>query len=180
MLSTSSDFRAKPLTSPALAYLGHDYPQTWPIAVPPARLAVSHSVRYTLDTPSGIAEWSSVVPGGDGLVHLGPHRQPFTVALFHQLRCLDVIRTALVAGEQGDVRDKEDGGIVEHCLGYVRQMILCHGDTFLEPYAHPNHKDPIDMDRVYECRDWSAVFAETTKNQEEHKRWLKVREDRDL
>ncbi|KIP04041.1 hypothetical protein PHLGIDRAFT_76611, partial [Phlebiopsis gigantea 11061_1 CR5-6] len=103
-----------------------------------------------------------------GLVYLGAHRRPFTLAAVHQLRCLDVLRAELVRGLPADA---EPSALARHCLNYVRQMVLCRGDTHLEPYQHPNHIDPIVTDKVYECRDWSVVFDKIRENQAEYARW---------
>ncbi|KAI0697362.1 hypothetical protein BC835DRAFT_1249712, partial [Cytidiella melzeri] len=146
-------------TSPG--YIGYDYPEVWPIERKPVLLAFSHSIRYGLDTPSGIAEWSSLVPG-DGVVHLGEHKQPYTISMFHQLKCLDILRGELVRDREHSEGASE---LSRHCLNYMRQMIMCRGDTYLEPFIHPNHKDPIEMQNIYECKDWGVVYDEVKKNQ---------------
>lgn len=79
----------------SLGFLGHDYPDEWTVERPPVLLAGSHTHRFQLDTADGAAEWSAMVPG-DGLVYLGEHNRSFTVSMFHQMRCLDVIREELV------------------------------------------------------------------------------------
>jgi hypothetical protein len=157
------------LTSRHPGYVGRDYPREWPIERPFVRMAASHTIRYQLDSPDGAAEWRSNVPG-DGLVHLGAHRQPYTIALMHQLRCLDVVRAELVRGR--DPATEEPSALARHCLNYIKQMVICRGDTQLEPFAHPNSVDPIVMDQVYECRDWDAVYREVKENQAEYARWL--------
>ncbi|KAI0089629.1 hypothetical protein BDY19DRAFT_889524 [Irpex rosettiformis] len=152
-------------------YVGSDYPDSWAIERKPVLLANSHTVRYHIDTPAGIKEWDSVVPG-DGIVHLGEHKQPFTVSVFHQLKCLALLREELVEGWKDPTGPSE---MTRHCLNYVKQMIQCHGDTYLEPYAHPNHKDPVDFDHTYECKDWGAVYDAAKKNQEEYAVWREMR-----
>ena len=128
---------------------------------PVVRQAAQHSTRYQIEDA---AEWSTVVPRGDGLVYLGEYRQPYTLGMVHQLRCLDVLRAELLRGD-------EPSALTRHCLNYVKQMVLCRGDTHLEPYQHPNHIDPIVTDKVYECRDWSVVFNKVKENQAEYARW---------
>ena len=155
----------------SLGYVGSDYPDSWPVERKPVLLANSHTVRYHIDTPAGIKEWESTVPG-DGIVHLGEHKQPFTLSMFHQLKCLALIREELVDGWKTPSGPSE---IARHCMNYVKQMIQCHGDTYLEPYAHPNHKDPVDFDHTYECKDWEAVYEATKKNQEEYALWQEAR-----
>ena len=150
----------------ALGYIGHDYPQEWPIERPFVRMAAQHSSHFQLDTPDGAAEWRSIVPG-DGLVYLGEHKQPYTVSMMHQLRCLDIIREDMLRG-----RGEDPSALSKHCLNYIKQMVLCRGDTQLEPFQYPNHIDPINTDQVYECRDWSAVYDKVKESQADFARWL--------
>lgn len=152
----------------AIGYIGHDYPHEWPIERPFVRLAGQHSSRFQLDTPDGAAEWRSIVPG-DGLVHLGEDKQPYTISMMHQLRCLDIIREEMLVGRGEE--STEPSALSRHCLNYIKQMVLCRGDIQLEPFQHPNHIDPINTDQVYECRDWTAVYDAVRKNQEEFGRW---------
>jgi len=154
------------------SYIGYDYPETWPIERGAVLMAFSHSIRYDLDSPDGAAEWSSIVPG-DGLIHLGEHKQPYSISMFHQLKCLDIMREDLVRERGQDSEGPSE--LTRHCLNYLKQMVMCRGDIHLEAYLHPNHRDPIDMDGVYECQDWSAVNDEAKKNQAEFKLWKEAK-----
>ncbi|KAF7792948.1 hypothetical protein EIP86_004051 [Pleurotus ostreatoroseus] len=143
-----------------LGYLGYDYPDEWPIERPRVLLAGSHTNRFQLDTVDGVAEWAAMIPG-DGLVYLGEHKRPFTISMFHQLRCLDIIRADLVRERSGDA--DLPSALTRHCLNYMRQIVLCRGDTYLESFQYPNNKDPIDKEALYECRDWEAVYDEVKR-----------------
>ncbi|EAU92218.2 hypothetical protein CC1G_10104 [Coprinopsis cinerea okayama7 len=125
--------------------------------------------HFRLDAEDGIAEWRAIVPEDGGIVHLGPHKQPFTVSMFHQLRCLDIIR-------EETVRDRSNGegptALGRHCLNYIRQMVTCRGDLELESFQYASHKNPINQRGVYECKDWEAVYREVQKNQEEYRKGL--------
>ncbi|OSX65733.1 hypothetical protein POSPLADRAFT_1038358 [Postia placenta MAD-698-R-SB12] len=151
------------------AYLGADHPPRWPITVPRVLMASDASTHFQLTTAAGIAEWVALVPG-NGLVHLGPHRAPYTVAMLHELRCLDIVRDAMVHGlRSGNMTDAQvDLG--RHCLNYLRQMVLCRGDLQLEPFLAPSHYKPIDLYGTYVCRDWGAVYREVEQNQREYAR----------
>lgn len=95
--------------------------------------------HYALESEDGAAEWAASAPG-NGVVHLGPHKQPYTVGMIHQLKCLDIIR-------QDMVRDHSTSGPSEmgrHCLNYMRQIIMCRGDLELESFQFASHKNPID------------------------------------
>ncbi|KAH6896131.1 hypothetical protein BKA70DRAFT_1116859 [Coprinopsis sp. MPI-PUGE-AT-0042] len=123
--------------------------------------------HFLLDTEDGKAEWASLVPGGNGVIHLGPYKQPFTISMFHQLRCLDIIRDETTR----DRSNNENDGPTElgrHCLNYIRQMITCRGDFHLESFQYASHKDPIDQKGVHQCRDWEAAYKEVERNQMEY------------
>ena len=148
-----------------VGYIGYDYPREWPIERPSVLLPFSHTIRFELDSPDGIAEWDANFPG-NGVAYLGEHKQPFTVGLMHELRCLDILR-------QSVVRDANAGPPSEwarHCLNYMKQAIICRGDTHLESIQYPNHFDPVDREGIYECKDWSAVYHAVKQSQEEYAR----------
>ena len=120
--------------------------------------------HFLLDTEDGKAEWASLVPGGDGVIHLGPYKRPFTLSMFHQLRCLDIIRDEFTTPGGGPTE------LGRHCLNYIRQMITCRGDFHLESFQYASHKDPIDQSGVHVCRDWEAVYRAVEENQKEHRK----------
>ncbi|PBK61871.1 hypothetical protein ARMSODRAFT_622999 [Armillaria solidipes] len=53
-------------------------------------------------TTAADSEWETLFPR-NGLIVLGPHEQVFSISMFHQLRCLNVIRNTTVerSGIQG-------------------------------------------------------------------------------
>ncbi|KAI9068925.1 hypothetical protein FKP32DRAFT_1560703 [Trametes sanguinea] len=120
------------------------------------------------------AAWRALVPG-DGLIHLGPHREPFTVSMLHQLRCLDVMREQLTKPRAA--REEQPA---RHCVNYIRQMILCRGDTQLDPYQYPSNNRPVDANPIRRCLDWRAVYDAVDENQREYAQWLAKRSLREL
>ncbi|KAF9466023.1 hypothetical protein BDZ94DRAFT_1319975 [Collybia nuda] len=144
------------------SYLGADHPERWPIEQPRVLGAFDNSNRYHLDSPEGIAEWASLIPPNGGVIHLGKAGEPFTVSMIHQLRCLDIIREYFVSNDAGRAKTVSS---TRHCLNYIRQMVTCRADTFLEPFrSSSNNKGPVDLTGVYECKDWEAVYDEIEKN----------------
>ncbi|KAF8346124.1 hypothetical protein F5887DRAFT_962799 [Amanita rubescens] len=133
---------AQVLNPKQYSYLGNDYPETWPLT--------EHRPR----------EWAQLVPGGDGVVYLGEHKRPFSVSLFHQLRCLDILRNETVTPREGPPSE-----FARHCLNYMKQMVLCRGDVHLESFNYASHLDPIDQSGDWECRDWGLVYKEAKRNQ---------------
>lgn len=124
--------------------------------------------RYTLNSST---EWAALVPG-DGLVHLsdGEHEEPFMVSMLHQLRCLDVMRDQLTKP-----RAERTEQPARHCMNYIRQMILCRGDTHLDPYQYPSNIHPVESNPIRRCMDWRAVYDAVEQNQREHAARVKGR-----
>ncbi|KAI0773143.1 hypothetical protein BD413DRAFT_492139 [Trametes elegans] len=109
--------------------------------------------------------WGALVPG-DGLVRLGPHREPFAVSMLHQLRCLDIMREQLTLPLAARAEQP-----ARHCMNYIRQMILCRGDTHLDPYQYPSNIRPLDANPIRRCLDWRAVYTAVEDNQREYAEW---------
>ncbi|KAJ6617493.1 hypothetical protein B0H10DRAFT_1986468 [Mycena sp. CBHHK59/15] len=150
-------------------YLGDDYPRAWSIRWPESDVLVPihDTVRYQLDTDDGAAEWAASAPG-NGLIYLGDQCRPFTVSMFHQIRCLDTLRKTFVRAQSDNVNtthppDTPDWPLTRHCLNYMRQMVLCRAHQYLDPilgYPIPNaHPD------VERCRDWSELYREALDSQ---------------
>ncbi|KAF9476009.1 hypothetical protein BDN70DRAFT_882971 [Pholiota conissans] len=150
------------------SYVGDDYPEVWPIERKSILMAFDNPKHFRLDTEDGAAEWAALVPQ-NGVVHLGPYRRPFTISMMHQLKCLDILRQEMVRERP---KDEQPTVLSRHCLNYVRQMVMCHGDLELESFQFASHKNPIDWHGVYECKDWEAVYNEVKWNQAEHGKWL--------
>ena len=126
-------------------------------------LQLDNNVRYGLHSSP---EWSTLVPG-DGLIYLGADHQPAMVSMFHQLRCIDIIRSQLAVP-----RRNRHAELAQHCMNYLRQMILCRGDSFLDPYQYPSRISGVNPNPIRQCWDWEVVYRATMENQEEHARWL--------
>ncbi|KIJ53317.1 hypothetical protein M422DRAFT_222673 [Sphaerobolus stellatus SS14] len=112
---------------------------------------IDNSVHYGVNEPEADAEWDALVPN-DGVVELDG--EIYTISMFHQLRCLNVIRLAL--RERGD-RGPTD--LDRHCLNYLRQMFLCRGDTHMEMIGGVA-KHGEDYTNEFVCNDWRAVYDE--------------------
>ncbi|KAI0815993.1 hypothetical protein BC628DRAFT_31511 [Trametes gibbosa] len=152
-------------------YYGDDYPFAWPL--PPlqtAHLAHEDSFHYDLDTDLGIAEWNATLPRGGAVLHLGPKRSPFTLSLFHQLRCLNIVRDVVVQVHQDPISaaTRRSSRLVEHCMNYLRQTVVCRGDLRLETVrAYPSTKVTVS-DVTHTCKDWSAVYKAAEDNYDDY------------
>ncbi|KXS97016.1 hypothetical protein AC578_1895 [Pseudocercospora eumusae] len=135
--------------------------------------------------------WDLLMPAGGGLIHIEtdeeyvlPPGMPlkssnesvfWIISVYHQLHCLNGIRSALTQFYFGEVASPGDHSHVEHhehvyhCLDYLRQIILCHGDTALEG----------SLDGLYGTSGWGTTHIckdqEAIRNFAEEKwRWAQV------
>ncbi|KAI0311939.1 hypothetical protein OF83DRAFT_706438 [Amylostereum chailletii] len=120
--------------------------------LPMVRLFVQDTVHYQLDASSD-DEWSALAPG-EGLIDIHGDGKQYSIALFHQLRCLNLIRVDL-----GHIQAGGDAvspsPIRRHCFNYLRQSALCHSDLNLDSVTEDNDVRGL---HTYACRDWSMVY----------------------
>ena len=85
----------------------------------------------------------------------------------HQLRCLDLVRDQLT-------RPKRDRKFAhaQHCMNYLRQSLMCRGDTQLDPYQYPHKTKSVRVDIIRRCLDWRGIYAAMRSNQNEYAAWL--------
>jgi len=158
--------------------------------IPQAALRTGESLHYPL-LPEKNQNWTSLIPPLSSGFLYHPHDHKFySVALYHQLHCLNSLRKYVARGsvshfslsswpalinahwELGsELRlDREVVTHAGHCLDYLRQAILCHADTTLEPVhdivvpADPlrntsQHTDKVAQgwDVLHRCKDWTFV-----------------------
>ncbi|KAJ7153216.1 hypothetical protein C8R46DRAFT_1119773 [Mycena filopes] len=121
---------------------------------------VHNSANYPLNGSHADVQWAALVPHG-GLVHLGPQRELFMVSMYHQLRCLDIIRRDYGEGSMGK---PETSAVTRHCLNYIRQMVLCRGDKRLECVVDPFGEHAVQVRGTQTCRDWTKIYDLTNSN----------------
>lgn len=119
-----------------------------------------------MDTVDGAAEWASLAPG-DGLVYLGEESVPYTISMMHQLRCMNIIRESILE-DRSKPETAVPSDLARHCLNYLKQMMLCRADNYMEVFQYDNSDGPIDLFQMYECRDWSVVHEAVKENQREY------------
>ncbi|KAJ7736775.1 hypothetical protein DFH07DRAFT_842772 [Mycena maculata] len=145
------------LTGPPAA----EFPRAFPVGeLEHVRMFVEDTAHFQMDDD---LEWDSLSPG-DGLVYLGDDHQPFIPSMFHQLRCLNIIRRAVVDLEASGTNETvQPTDLGHHCVNYLRQMVLCRGDLALDRVL--GKPFPNVFPDTYQCRDWSTVYHEVEKNQ---------------
>ncbi|TFK23513.1 hypothetical protein FA15DRAFT_670435 [Coprinopsis marcescibilis] len=147
------------------SYRGSDYPREWDL--PPlqrAQITMENSVHFAYNTTLGEKEWEAALPSGGGMLHFGENmEEPYTISMFHQIRCLNVIRKGLIKFEDGGRMQKPDA-LVHHCMNYLRQMVLCRSDLQLEHARHLARGIVVSDITHSTCKDWTAVYEAAEEN----------------
>ena len=128
-------------------------------------------MRFQLYTEEGIQDFANSLPSGGHLVWIRPEAnatadpEPYTVTLFHQLRCLDIVRQGYTK-----VPEEPSPRLLHHCMNYLRQTILCRPHLLLEPVTTSNG---LVSDAGYDgiCYDWEAVYQEAERNHKAYTEW---------
>lgn len=139
--------------------MGDDYPRVWDIALgDPVVMPFEPSRHYSLDTYDGFADWEAMVPEG-GLIYLGKKRRPFSISMFHQLRCLGVVRNSIMNHSISGI-ERPPYQLLHHCANYLRQMVLCRADITLEQ----TFSAPTKIKNAQICNNWERVYEEQRLN----------------
>lgn len=127
---------------------------------------------------NGTKAWHSMTPYR-GWVRLGPRGRSFAVSMYHQLHCLDGIRSALVTVHEASNKASPEVvsifGHVDHCFNFLRQNLLCSADTTLEHETTRSWPDgTIEKGTTSDgvpnrCRDWSHVHRWVKDNNDQWK-----------
>ncbi|EJC99619.1 uncharacterized protein FOMMEDRAFT_93219, partial [Fomitiporia mediterranea MF3/22] len=129
---------------------------------------IATSIRYELNTTEGAEEWKRLVPSQGHVVFVNADSRswpkPYTVTLFHQMKCLDILREAYLSPPV-----ERPSMLVRHCLNYLRQTVLCRPNLWLESVKNPAGQASREYDMV--CHDWTKVYEEAERNQMEFKAW---------
>jgi hypothetical protein len=149
------------LAEATTAYLGRDYPTSWDIdAFGTVKMSLEESTHYQMVTIDSDDEWAALYPG-NGIIYLGEQKQAFSISMFHQLRCLDIIRKEIVRTFNTSTQPP---AITAHCINYLRQTVLCRADIYISPVlAFPKPKPKPD---TFVCKDWEEVYKAVYHNQE--------------
>lgn len=156
------------------AYTGNDHPRELPMGkLSLVNMAVyDDEFHYKMTGPTAHYEWAALRPPNGGDVFLPDPSSPsstlYTVSMWHQLQCLNHIRTVFVHGDT--VANNTD---TSHCFHYLRQSFLCGADITLEAGGasmvnpHGGTVAP-EANATHTCRDWTQVYKWTVDQQ---KKW---------
>jgi len=134
----------------------------------PVHIKIEDSVHFRLNDSFADEDWESLLPSGGLHVYLGPDRRPFTVSMFHQLRCLDIIRHSLLTTDE-----KRPGEDVRHCMNYLRQMIRCRLDLRVQPMKSIYKKHNLNSLLTHTCQDWRVPYEMAEENFAQYQEWKK-------
>ncbi|KAJ7622537.1 hypothetical protein FB45DRAFT_927919 [Roridomyces roridus] len=138
-------------------------------------MRITASAHYQFDTAEGAEEYGKLLPPGGYMVHVLDKDtgsvQPYTVTLFHQMKCLDILRQEYLALEPGNTPSP----VTHHCLNYLRQSILCRPNIRLESVKNTVGTAIRDYESV--CMDWTKVYEEAERNYGVFLDWNETRGD---
>lgn len=140
-------------------YVGKDHPNELILHVSQITHTVNATHRYGVYADD---DWESVFTRSNGWVRLGDIGQPFALAMYHQMHCLQEMRFEIQRGRAGKASMDEPVGHLDHCFDYMRQSVLCCSDTSLEIAHRVKHPEgdragTYGLGSVHTCRDWRQV-----------------------
>ena len=128
-------------------------------------LRVGFTQHYKIDAPDSDVEWSKLIPAGGHYIHIRNETgeiKKYTVTLFHQLKCLDVIRQQYNGASEAPLSP-----LTLHCMNYLRQSLLCHLNIGLE--SAKNFRGTVSSTYDVVCNDWTELYKEVERNQKAYK-----------
>ncbi|KAF8520738.1 hypothetical protein BU17DRAFT_75563 [Hysterangium stoloniferum] len=157
------------LPSSEVEAAGTRVPQTFSVPqLRPVRTFIENTAHYQISGDD--AEWAALIPG-DGVVYIGEGKdaQPYTISIYHQLRCLDIIRKGIVSLEANTTSGVPKNSLTpltHHCVNYLREMVLCRSDIDTDSIL--GRPKPAVTPDLYQCWDWEAVYTAVKDNQRAH------------
>ncbi|KAH8912450.1 hypothetical protein BR93DRAFT_78837 [Coniochaeta sp. PMI_546] len=121
------------------------------------------------------ANWLSYMPVGNGFLsveydksyNLPPPikyngRSVYSVAYTHQLHCLYSIMAMYNGLLEGSMKPLKSHNHIDHCFRYLRQSILCCGDTALEGQDPRTTRAGTDgTGAIHLCKSWNELVSWT-------------------
>lgn len=157
--------------------------------VPTTAITFEPDAKFSSSSHDSDVAWTSLMPPNEGFVlvqdpekyDLPPGKNStsgkgslYDVSAFHQLHCLTKIREHVsllqfAIDEQVDADARkhvlEQSRHMDHCFDYLRQGIMCAGDTTLE-WPKEGSKGVVDGWGVtHQCRDWDDIVEFVGKHQ---------------
>ncbi|EFQ36607.1 hypothetical protein CGRA01v4_09676 [Colletotrichum graminicola] len=121
-------------------------------------------------TEQSEAAWTRLVPMGKGWINITteselpsmpgldrnvPEKKAL-LSVFHQIHCLYMTRSGFFAARDGHL-DTVNTTHLSHCWDYLRQSIMCSGDTTLE-WKPANDIGSTGWGYQHICKDYTSLF----------------------
>ncbi|KAF8155880.1 hypothetical protein B0H34DRAFT_798974 [Crassisporium funariophilum] len=136
-----------------------------PARVSPVAMIVDTTAHYQLDAEDSSEEFFSLLPSGGHAVYVADESgnpKKHTVTLFHQLKCLDIIRREYIRDPPRPVPMD-----TQHCMNYLHQTLLCNLNTGVESTKNALATASRSYQSV--CKDWTEVYKEAERNQQAYR-----------
>jgi hypothetical protein len=143
-----------------LAWVTDDFPEFWQVEADEIAMVVEESTRYSIIGIDAKEDWASNSPAGFGYLRVGPEKRHYALDLAHQLHCLRNLRAGLAGNHAPEMLWH-----VQHCLNFLRMMMMCSPNLTLEP-ADVLERD-FEVHRTgatHVCRDWRQYFEKMEEN----------------
>ncbi|KAF3768853.1 hypothetical protein M406DRAFT_327269 [Cryphonectria parasitica EP155] len=159
--------------------------QAFVAEIPMKEVKFDFPTAYEDTSIDGDKLWDDLMPVGSGFVRVPHPRQYdmpaskaiegdpedaeiYSVSALHQLHCLGVIRDVIKKYESHSKSRFAGAGHEYHCIDYLRQSIMCAGDTTLD-YAEAHAGDGrrtgfSGANSTHQCRDWDALVGWAVEN----------------
>ncbi|KAL5321891.1 hypothetical protein ACEPPN_009854 [Leptodophora sp. 'Broadleaf-Isolate-01'] len=170
------------------AQIGLLSPQAFLPKIPIKEMKFDFPTKYEDTGPEGDKLWNDMMPIGSGFIRVPyPRRfdmpqskaiendpeegEIYSLSITHQLHCLAVIRHVIMKYEKRDKSRFAGDGHEYHCIDYIRQAIICAGDTTLDYAEIVTGSDGVERrlgftgaNSTHQCRDWDAIREWAVEN----------------
>ncbi|KAH7350825.1 hypothetical protein BKA65DRAFT_535923 [Rhexocercosporidium sp. MPI-PUGE-AT-0058] len=173
-------------------------PQAFLPEIPTKEVKFDFPTKFEDTAPEADKLWNDLMPIGSGFIRVPyPRRfdmpqskaieddpeegEVYSLSIAHQLHCLAVIRHVIMKYEKRDKSRFAGDGHEYHCIDYIRQSLLCAGDTTLDYAEIRRGSDGVERRRgftgansTHQCRDWDSIRAWAIENRSSDKAGILV------
>jgi hypothetical protein len=135
-------------------------PETWGIFHQDDFVArFEETKHYQIRTREGEEEFQRLLPSSGHRIEIVDGDQStsktYTVAMFHQLHCIGIIRREI------QKERKAESQLAHDCLNYLRQVFLCSADSSVERVYMPRNMTALAVPaQDYLCHDPEVLYKQ--------------------
>ncbi|KAL3417365.1 hypothetical protein PVAG01_11365 [Phlyctema vagabunda] len=145
------------------------------------------------DGQASLKAWMGLIPKGAGTINTTVYKDPdrynlppevplpghhgiYSISVMHQMHCLHSIMSAYVTLSKNETMRQQDPYFdelnlkafhIDHCFDYLRQSLMCCGDTALEGKGESFPPEIIGIDGwggKHVCKSYDEIFTWTEDN----------------